>query len=64
MRSNKITTPNFLELLKDLKDSRRKQEKMHSFVPQNFDFQILSADYSQIELRLMASFTKDKHMIY
>ncbi len=28
--SNKITTPNFLELLKDLKDSRREQGKMHS----------------------------------
>lgn len=30
MTSNKITTPNFLELLKDLKDSRREQGKMHS----------------------------------
>ncbi len=34
-----------------------------AFVPQNFDFRILSADYSQIELRLMASFANDKHMI-
>lgn len=34
-----------------------------AFVPANNNFLILSADYSQIELRIMASFAKDQHMI-
>ena len=34
-----------------------------AFVPRNDDFLILSADYSQIELRIMASFSKDESMI-
>ena len=34
-----------------------------AFVPRNKDFIILSADYSQIELRIMASFSKDESMI-
>jgi len=34
-----------------------------AFVPRNKDFVLMSADYSQIELRVMASFSKDKSMI-
>jgi len=39
------------------------KEIRKAFVPRNKDFILLSADYSQIELRLMASFSKDKHML-
>ena len=34
-----------------------------AFVPRNDEFVIMSADYSQIELRIMASFSKDESMI-
>ncbi|NOX66152.1 MAG: DNA polymerase I [Chlorobi bacterium] len=34
-----------------------------AFVPQNSSDFIISADYSQIELRIMAYFSKDKHLI-
>ncbi|MCZ6692833.1 MAG: DNA polymerase I [Bacteroidetes bacterium] len=39
------------------------KEIRKAFVPRNKDFILFSADYSQIELRLMASFSQDKHMI-
>jgi DNA polymerase-1 len=41
----------------------RGREIRKAFVPDNEDFQILSADYSQIELRIMAAFSKDESMI-
>jgi len=34
-----------------------------AFIPRNNDFQILSADYSQIELRLIADMSQDESMI-
>ena len=34
-----------------------------AFVPRGEDFTLLSADYSQIELRIMAAFSEDKAMI-
>jgi DNA polymerase-1 len=34
-----------------------------AFVPRNEDFLLMSADYSQVELRIMASFSKDESMI-
>jgi len=39
------------------------KEIRKAFVPQNDDWIILSADYSQIELRLLAILSKDKKMI-
>ena len=39
------------------------REIRKAFIPQNNDFVIMSADYSQIELRIMASFSKDKSMM-
>jgi len=41
----------------------RGREIRKAFVPDNDDFQILSADYSQIELRIMAAFSEDASMI-
>ena len=41
----------------------RGREIRKAFVPDNEDFQILSADYSQIELRIMAAFSGDASMI-
>jgi DNA polymerase-1 len=40
----------------------RGREIRKAFVPDNDDFQILSADYSQIELRIMAAFSEDASM--
>ncbi len=34
-----------------------------AFIPSGKEFKIMSADYSQIELRIAASFAKDQHMI-
>tara|TARA_B100000902_G_scaffold398522_1_gene465608 strand:+ start:31682 stop:34435 length:2754 start_codon:yes stop_codon:yes gene_type:complete len=39
----------------------RKMRK--SFIPRNNDYEILAADYSQIELRIMASLSKDYSMM-
>lgn len=39
------------------------REIRKAFVPRNEDFVIMSADYSQIELRIMAAFSKDESMI-
>ncbi|MDZ7897382.1 MAG: DNA polymerase I [Arcicella sp.] len=41
----------------------RGREIRKAFIPKNDDFVILSADYSQIELRIMAAFAKDESMI-
>lgn len=41
----------------------RGREIRKAFVPTNDDFLILSADYSQIELRIMAAFSKDESML-
>ena len=34
-----------------------------AFIPRNSDFEIFAADYSQIELRIMASLSKDEDML-
>ncbi len=39
------------------------REIRKAFVPRSEAYQIMSADYSQIELRIMASFAKDESMI-
>lgn len=39
------------------------REIRKAFVAKNADFEIMAADYSQIELRIMASFAKDESMI-
>ena len=39
------------------------REIRKAFIPRDKDFVVLSADYSQIELRIMASFSKDESMI-
>lgn len=41
----------------------RGREIRKAFIPKNDNFLILSADYSQIELRIMAAFAKDESMI-
>jgi DNA polymerase-1 len=41
----------------------RGREIRKAFIPSGKDYQILSADYSQIELRLMAHLSEDKAMI-
>jgi DNA polymerase-1 len=41
----------------------RGREIRKAFIPRNEEFQILSADYSQIELRIMAAFAQDESMI-
>lgn len=41
----------------------RGKEIRKAFVPRNDDYTILSADYSQIELRIMAEFSQDASMI-
>lgn len=42
--------------------SDKGKEIRKAFVPRNDEYQILSADYSQIELRIMAAFSKDESM--
>ena len=39
------------------------REIRKAFVPRDKDYVLMSADYSQIELRIAASFAKDQHMI-
>lgn len=39
------------------------KEMRKGFIPQNKDFSILSADYSQIELRIMAIISRDENLI-
>jgi DNA polymerase I len=39
------------------------REIRKAFIPRNDDFILLSADYSQVELRIMASFSKDEVMM-
>ena len=39
------------------------REIRKAFVPRNDDFVIMAADYSQIELRIMAAFSQDESMI-
>ncbi|MEH0154895.1 DNA polymerase I [Limibacter armeniacum] len=39
------------------------REIRKAFVPRNKDFTILAADYSQVELRIMAAFSEDAHMV-
>ena len=39
------------------------REIRKAFVPRNQDYKIFAADYSQIELRIIAAFAKDEHMI-
>lgn len=41
----------------------RGREIRKAFIPTNDDFVILSADYSQIELRIMAAFSEDQSMM-
>lgn len=41
----------------------RGREVRKAFVPRNDEFILLSADYSQIELRIIAAISEDKHMI-
>lgn len=43
--------------------TERGREIRKAFVPRDDNFKILAADYSQIELRIMASFSKDSSMI-
>ncbi|CAL1521129.1 DNA polymerase I [Chitinophaga sp. MM2321] len=41
----------------------RGREVRKAFVPRNEEFVLLSADYSQIELRIIAAISEDKHMM-
>jgi DNA polymerase-1 len=43
--------------------TERGREIRKAFIPRSEEFTILSADYSQIELRIMASFSKDESML-
>ena len=43
--------------------TERGREIRKAFVPRNKDFTLMAADYSQIELRIMAAFAKDESMI-
>ena len=39
------------------------QKIRKAFIPRNIDFELMAADYSQIELRVIASMSKDNNMI-
>jgi len=39
------------------------QKIRKAFIPRNIDFELMAADYSQIELRVIASMSKDANMI-
>ena len=54
------TNPNLQNI--PIRDSRGKEVR-RTFVPSSNDFTFLSADYSQIELRIMAHFSGDEHLI-
>ena len=43
--------------------TKRGREIRKAFIPENDNYRILSADYSQIELRIIASLSGDKNMI-
>ena len=43
--------------------TKRGREIRKAFIPENDNYRILSADYSQIELRIIASLSGDEHMI-
>ena len=43
--------------------TERGREIRKAFVPRNEDYLIMSADYSQVELRIIASLAQDKHMM-
>ena len=43
--------------------TQRGREVRKAFIPKNENYLVLSADYSQIELRIMAAFSKDEAMI-
>ena len=39
------------------------QKIREAFIPRSEEFELLAADYSQIELRVIASISKDKNMV-
>ncbi len=43
--------------------TERGKEIRRAFIAQNSDFQLMAADYSQIELRIIAALAEDKNMI-
>jgi DNA polymerase-1 len=43
--------------------TERGKEIRKAFIPRNEDFTLLAADYSQIELRIIAALSKDKNML-
>jgi DNA polymerase-1 len=43
--------------------TERGQQIRKAFIPRNDDFVLISADYSQIELRLVAAMSGDEHML-
>ncbi len=54
------TNPNLQNI--PIRDKRGKEVR-RTFVPSSKDYTFLSADYSQIELRVMAHFSGDNHLI-
>ena len=44
--------------------TERGREIRRAFVPANDDYLLLAADYSQIELRIIASLARDEHMLH
>lgn len=43
--------------------TERGRKIRQAFIPKNSDYVLLAADYSQVELRIIAAISKDKHMI-